>query len=43
MTQVEKQSTQRIDSKQCRENRTIVSTNGTVINFKQHARLHTIW
>ena len=37
MTQVEKQSMQRIDSEQCRENRTIVSTDGTVVNFKQHA------
>ena len=25
------------------ENRTIVSTDGTVVNFKQHAKLHTIW
>ena len=35
-------SIQRIDSKQHRENRTIVSTNGTVVNFKQHAKLYTI-
>ena len=32
----------RIDSKQCRENRTLLAQMGTVVNFKQHATLHTV-
>ena len=28
--------------KQCRENKTIVSTNGTVVNFEQYTKLHTV-
>ena len=26
----------------CRENRTIVNTNGTVVNVEQHVKLHTV-
>ena len=33
---------QGIDSKQCRKDRTIVSTNGTVVNFKQHVKLYSV-
>ena len=29
-------------SKQCRKDRTIVSTNGTVVNFEQHIKLCTV-
>ena len=35
-------SLQRNDSKQCRKDKTIVSTNGTVANFEQHIKLHTV-
>ena len=37
-TNLRYKSIQRIDSKQSRENRTTVSTNGTVVNFEQHAK-----
>ena len=35
-------SIQRNDSTQCKKDRTIVSTNGTVVNFEQHVKLHTV-
>ena len=42
MTQVEIQIHTNFNTKQCRENRTIVNTNGTVVNFEQHTKLHTV-
>ena len=35
-------SIQRNYSKQCRKDRTIVGTNGTVVNFEQHIKLHAV-
>ena len=42
MTLTEIQIHTKNDSKQCRKDRTIVNTNGTVVNFEQHVKLHTI-
>ena len=43
MTQVEIHDPYKeLISKQCRENRTTVNTNGTVVNFEQHTKLHTV-
>ena len=35
-------SIQRNDSEQCRKGRAIVKANGTVFNFEQHIKLHTV-